>query len=145
MQLETRQHLGQSAEVNRIFHLLVGLSLAMNWAQAANAPRPNIIIAMADDMGWSDIGCYGGEIRTPRLDALADKGVRFTQFYNTGRCCPTRATLLTGVYAHQAGIGWMMSNQRLRGTKATSGKMSAPSPRCSRPPDTPPTCLANGT
>ena len=65
----------------------------------------NIIIAMADDMGGSDIGCYGGEIKTPNLDKLAANGVRFTQFYNTGRCCPTRATLLTGTYAHQAGIG----------------------------------------
>ena len=88
---------------------------------AAKAPRPNIIIAMADDMGWSDIGCYGGEIETPTLDALASKGVRFTQFYNTGRCCPTRATLLTGVYAHQAGIGWMMRDQNLPGFRGDLG------------------------
>ena len=77
---------------------------------------------MADDMGWSDIGCYGSEIKTPNLDSLASKGVRFTQFYNTGRCCPTRATLLSGVYAHQAGIGWMMSNQNLPGFKGDLGK-----------------------
>ncbi|MBL68387.1 MAG: arylsulfatase [Verrucomicrobiales bacterium] len=86
------------------------------------AQRPNIIIAMADDMGWSDIGCYGGEIETPNLDALAGKGLRFTQFYNTGRCCPTRATLLTGVYAHQAGIGWMMRDQKLPGYRGDLGK-----------------------
>lgn len=73
--------------------------------------RPDIVIIMADDMGWSDIGCYGGEIRTPHLDALARNGVRLTQFYNTGRCCPTRATLLTGMYAHQAGVGHMMSDR----------------------------------
>ncbi|QGJ69815.1 Arylsulfatase (Aryl-sulfate sulfohydrolase) [Planctomycetales bacterium 10988] len=71
---------------------------------------PNIIIMMADDMGFSDIGCYGGEIKTPNLNRLADGGLRFTQFYNTGRCCPTRASLLTGLYPHQAGIGHMMSD-----------------------------------
>ena len=77
--------------------------------------RPNIIIIMSDDMGYSDIGCYGGEIETPVLDQLAAGGLRFTQFYNTGRCCPTRASLLTGLYPHQAGIGWMMSDQGLDG------------------------------
>ena len=122
MQLETQPGRRQSGRVKRILLFLTGLCLLASVAQAAKAPRPNIIIAMADDMGWSDIGCYGGEIRTPRLDALADKGVRFTQFYNTGRCCPTRATLLTGVYAHQAGIGWMMSNQNLPGFKGDLGK-----------------------
>jgi len=66
---------------------------------------------MADDMGYSDIGCYGGEIQTPNLDALAAKGVRFTQFYNTARCCPTRAALLTGLYPHQAGVGHMMDDR----------------------------------
>ncbi|MHC4842429.1 MAG: sulfatase-like hydrolase/transferase, partial [Planctomycetota bacterium] len=69
--------------------------------------RPNIILIMADDMGYSDIGCYGGEIETPNIDSLADNGIRFTQFYNTARCCPTRASLLTGLYAHQASIGHM--------------------------------------
>ncbi|MEM9017165.1 MAG: arylsulfatase [Verrucomicrobiota bacterium] len=73
--------------------------------------RPNIVLIMSDDMGWSDIGCYGGEIETPVLDALAKDGLRFTQFYNTGRCCPTRASLLTGLYAHQAGIGHMMEDK----------------------------------
>jgi arylsulfatase len=62
---------------------------------------------MADDMGYSDIGCYGGEVDTPNIDSLAANGIRFTQFYNTARCCPTRASLLTGLYAHQAGIGHM--------------------------------------
>ena len=84
--------------------------IALFLVQVSNsllAARPNIIIIMADDMGYSDIGCYGGEINTPNLDALAKNGMRFTQFYNTARCCPTRATLLTGLYAHQAGIGHM--------------------------------------
>jgi arylsulfatase len=66
---------------------------------------------MSDDMGFSDIGCYGGEIRTPILDQLAADGLRFTQFYNTARCCPTRASLLTGLYPHQAGVGWMMTDR----------------------------------
>lgn len=75
-----------------------------------SAERPNIILIMSDDMGYSDIGCYGSEIQTPNLDALAKDGLRFTQFYNTARCCPTRASLLTGLYAHQAGIGHMTSD-----------------------------------
>ncbi len=77
--------------------------------------RPDIVLIMADDMGYSDIGCYGGEIRTPNLDSLASRGVRFTQFYNTARCCPTRASLLTGLYPHQAGVGHMMGDQKLPG------------------------------
>ena len=69
--------------------------------------RPNIILILADDMGFSDIGCYGGEIPTPHIDKLAANGLRFQQFYNVGRCCPTRASLLTGLAPHQAGIGHM--------------------------------------
>ena len=68
---------------------------------------PNIVLVMNDDMGYSDIGCYGGEVRTPNLDRLAAHGVRLTQFYNTARCCPTRASILTGLHPHQVGIGWM--------------------------------------
>ncbi len=84
----------------------------INAAQAQRqAAKPNIIIIMSDDMGFSDIGCYGGEINTPNLDALATNGVRFTQFYNNARCCPTRASLLTGLYSHQAGIGHMMEDR----------------------------------
>ena len=70
--------------------------------------RPNIIVIMADDLGYSDIGCYGSEIKTPNLDKLAAKGAKFTQFYNAARCCPSRASLLTGVYPHQAGMGRMI-------------------------------------
>jgi arylsulfatase len=78
---------------------------------ALAAEKPNIVLMLADDLGWSDLGCYGGEIQTPNLDALAKGGLRFTQFYNTARCCPTRASLLTGLYPHQAGVG-AMSNDR---------------------------------
>ena len=63
---------------------------------------PNVIILMADDLGWSDLGAYGGEIKTPNLDALARDGLRYTQFYNTGRCWPTRASILTGYYAQES-------------------------------------------
>jgi len=72
--------------------------------------RPNIVILFVDDMGYSDVGCFGGEIDTPNLDRLAANGMRFTQFYNTSRCCPSRASLLTGLYSHQAGIGMMVYN-----------------------------------
>jgi arylsulfatase A-like enzyme len=80
-------------------------------ATSAVPPRPNIVIIMSDDMGYSDIGCYGGELQTPNLDALAARGIRFTHFYNTARCCPTRAALLTGLYPHQAGVGHMMNDR----------------------------------
>lgn len=83
--------------------------------QADETKRPNIVIIMADDMGFSDIGCYGSEIRTPNLDRLAAHGLRFTQFYNTGRCCPTRASLLTGLYPHQTGVGHMVDDRGLPG------------------------------
>ncbi len=77
--------------------------------------RPNIVVILSDDMGYSDIGCYGSEISTPALDGLAEKGLRFTQFYNTARCCPTRASLLSGLYPHQAGVGHMMSDSGFDG------------------------------
>ena len=80
-------------------------------ATASAGDRPDIIYIMSDDMGFSDIGCYGSEILTPRLDSLAAGGLRFTQFYNTARCCPTRACLLTGLYPHQAGVGHMMGDR----------------------------------
>lgn len=73
-------------------------------AQAADVGRPNIVLIMADDMGFSDAGCFGGEIHTPNLDRLAVNGLRFTQFYNCARCCPTRASLMTGQYAHKVGL-----------------------------------------
>ena len=95
--------------------------LLLSSVLACGQSRPNVIIVMADDMGWSDIGCYGSEIETPNLDRLAKNGLRFTQFYNTGRCCPTRASLLTGTYPHQAGIGHMMNDTGLPGYKGDLG------------------------
>lgn len=85
------------------------------------APRPNIIVILADDMGYSDLGCYGSEIPTPNLDALAANGLRFSQFHNTGRCCPTRASLLTGLYPHQAGVGHMVED---RGVPGYQGRLN---------------------
>src|SRR5688572_6326867 len=89
------------------FGMLAACSSPPNKAGTAKDERPNIVIIMADDLGYSDLGCYGGEVQTPNLDKLAAGGMRFTQFYNTSRCCPTRASLLTGLYPHQAGIGQM--------------------------------------
>ena len=83
--------------------------------------KPNIVVILADDMGYSDIGCYGGEIPTPNLDKLAQEGVRFTQFYNAARCCPSRAALLTGLYSHQAGVGHMTDEQDGPGGKPLPG------------------------
>jgi arylsulfatase len=77
----------------------------------ATAGKPNIVVILVDDMGFSDIGCYGSEIPTPNLDKIAADGLRFTQFYNTGRCCPTRASLLTGLYPHEAGVGHMTEDR----------------------------------
>jgi arylsulfatase A-like enzyme len=91
--------------------------------RASNA-RPNIIIIMSDDMGWSDLGCYGGEINTPNLDGLAKNGLRFTQFYNMARCCPTRASLLTGLYPHQAGVGHMMEDRNHEGYRGDLNRNS---------------------
>ena len=84
--------------------------------------KPNIIILLSDDMGFTDLGCYGGEIKTPNLDRLASQGIRFTQFYNASRSCPIRASLLTGLYPHQAGIGAMVSDSHLPGYRGDLGK-----------------------
>lgn len=79
------------------------------------AEKPNIVVILVDDMGFADLGCYGSEIPTPNLDKLAAGGVRFTQFYNTARCCPTRTALLTGLYPHQAGVGHMTEEKHQPG------------------------------
>ncbi|GAC1449813.1 MAG: arylsulfatase [Isosphaeraceae bacterium] len=82
--------------------LFLAVAPTPHTSEAADAPaRPNVVVILADDLGYSDLGCYGGEIRTPNLDSLAATGLRFTQFYNTARCWPSRATLLTGYYAQQ--------------------------------------------
>jgi len=87
-----------------------------NGGEGSEAAHPNIIVIMVDDMGYSDIGSYGAPIiETPTLDRLAQDGLRFTQFYNTARCAPTRASLLTGLYPHQAGIGHMTGDDNLPG------------------------------
>lgn len=98
-------------------HIVLNLLLNRLWgvawlmiamaSLAAGAERPNVVLIMVDDLGFSDLGFHGGEIATPNLDALAAGGVRFSQFYNTGRCCPTRASLMTGLHPHQTGIGHM--------------------------------------
>jgi|SRR5215813_5116745 len=75
--------------------------------QAQREKRPNVIVILADDLGYSDLSCYGGEIQTPNLDGLAKNGLRFARFYNSARCCPTRAALLTGLYPHEASVGMM--------------------------------------
>ena len=104
----------------RNFLASLGGALAAPSLRAAG--RPNIVIMMADDMGFSDLGCYGSEISTPNLDGLARGGLRFTQFYNTARCCPTRASLLTGLYPHQAGVGHMMGNYGVPGYRGDLNK-----------------------
>ena len=112
--------------INQSIHALVALALSAHLSPAvvaqANA-RPNVVIILVDDMGWSDIACYGGEIPTPNLDALAANGVRFTQFYNTPRCSPTRASLLTGLYPHQAGMGHL-DNVIREGSSGTTGRLN---------------------
>lgn len=86
-------------------------AVLLSWAAAAaDVNRPNILVIVADDLGYSDLGCYGGEIKTPVLDKLAAGGLRLTQFYNTGRCCPSRAAILTGQYPHRVGLGHMTTN-----------------------------------
>jgi arylsulfatase len=81
--------------------------------------KPNVLLVLVDDMGFSDLGCYGGEIDTPNIDRLAREGVRFSQFYNTARCSPSRASLLTGLHPHQTGIGVLTNDDRPRGYPGT--------------------------
>ena len=93
--------------MNRIlFTSLLASSLSAG-LYAQEDQKPNIVLILCDDMGFSDLGCYGGEVETPNIDNLAQEGVRFSQFKNTGRSCPTRASLLTGRYQHEVGMGWM--------------------------------------
>ena len=88
---------------------MIPLTATLPVAAMAQQPseRPNIMVILVDDMGYSDPGCFGGEIHTPNLDKMAENGVRFTQFFNCGRSCPSRASLMTGMYAQQAGINGM--------------------------------------
>lgn len=97
------------------------LFLSGTAASMLAAARPNIVLILADDLGFSDVGCYGGEIQTPNIDSLAAKGLRFTRFYNAARCCPSRAALMTGLYPHQAHVGDMVDEyaRRVRETLNT--------------------------
>jgi arylsulfatase A-like enzyme len=88
----------------------LALSAAATGLATPGRRRPNILLIVADDLGYSDLGCYGGEIHTPVLDSLATDGLRFTQFYTTARCCPSRASLLTGQYPHKVGVGHMVTD-----------------------------------
>jgi arylsulfatase len=91
-------------------------------AGAASKP-PNILLILADDLGFSDLGCFGGEIDTPNLDALAAGGTRFTQLYNNARCCPSRAALMTGQHPHKVGMGNMTGGQAREGFPGYSGRV----------------------
>ncbi|HSU52748.1 MAG TPA: arylsulfatase [Candidatus Dormibacteraeota bacterium] len=95
---------------------------ATTFAAEPKALRPNIILILADDLGYSDLGCFGSEISTPNLDRLAADGMRLTQFYTTPRCCPSRASLLTGLYPQQAGIGNMMEDRGIPGYRGELNK-----------------------
>jgi arylsulfatase len=114
--------------VRSALHLagLAALAMTAQSDGAEAARRPNIVVILADDMGFSDIGCYGSEIPTPHLDALAAGGLQFTQFYNTPRCSPTRAALMTGLYSQQAGLGWL-DNKVEPNSRSFHGRLL---PRC---------------
>lgn len=106
--------------------LLLATAIGIGAPARADEPkgaRPNVLLILADDLGYSDLGCYGGEIHTPHLDRLARNGLRFTQFYNCARCCPTRASLLSGLYPHQAGMGAMVGGPR-PGPKGYEGRLT---------------------
>lgn len=101
--------------------MAAGLPDVFNWQHSqvmadpstqAATDRPNVIVCMVDDMGFSDPGCFGGEIKTPNLDKLAANGVRFSNFHNTSRCCPSRASILTGLYPQQTGMGYMTKDTK---------------------------------
>ncbi len=118
--LTRREFIQKSATAAGAF----ALSPLLNCSNKPSGIRPNIVIILADDMGFSDQGCYGSEIDTPNLDHLAEQGVRFTQFYNCARCCPTRASLLTGLYPHRAGMGLMINRRREERPPAYQGYLN---------------------
>src|SRR5579872_4893250 len=118
-----------------IRRLLLAFSAAAMLTSTALAGPPNIVVILSDDMGFSDLGCYGGEIATPNLDALAANGLRFTQFYNNARCCPTRASLLTGLYPHQTGIGHMTADYKRPGYRGELNQQCVTIAEALRPAD----------
>lgn len=103
------------------FGILLAAVASFATVTGATPPKPNIVVILVDDMGFSDLGCCGSEIPTPRIDSLAAGGLRISQFYNTGRCCPTRASLLTGLSSHQAGVGHMVEDSGLPGYRGRLG------------------------
>jgi len=121
--------------VHRRF-LLLALSLLTGWlctppaaapaAEPGPAARPNIVIILVDDMGWASPGCYGGMVETPHLDHLANQGVRFNQFYNAARCCPTRASLMTGLHPHETGIGHMTFKRTGKSPSSVADRQQLP-------------------
>lgn len=120
---------------NLVIGVVVGaVSCGTGGVTRASPARPNILLILADDLGWSDLGCYGGEIKTPHLDSLAANVLRFSQAYNSSRCWPSRASLLTGLTSHQAGIGRFVGRDtglpgyrgRLRENTATPAEVLTP-------------------
>lgn len=93
----------------KLYLMLLSLVFGATFSQPkkVNTKKPNVIVILTDDMGYSDIGCFGSEIKTPNIDKLAANGISFTHFYNTARCSPSRAALMTGLYPHQAGMGFL--------------------------------------
>ena len=90
--------------MKKLIIFLAIITLLPQFKSEAKDERPNVLLIMVDDMGYSDIGCYGSEIQTPNLDKLANEGIRFTRYYNTAKCFPSRACLLTGQYAQHNGM-----------------------------------------
>ena len=107
--------------------LILSAGLALATAAAEAAAPPNVLVILADDLGFSDLGCYGGEIDTPHLDRLAGNGLRFTQGYNTARCWPTRVALLTGYYAQAIGATPCREARAALAARDRRGRGSCPS------------------
>ncbi len=99
--------MNETHKINKTILATAFLATTAGHAIAGDHTKPHIILILCDDMGFSDLGCYGSEIQTPNIDSLANAGIRFSQFKNTGRSCPSRASLLTGRYQHEVGMGWM--------------------------------------
>src|SRR3569832_645388 len=106
----------------RFIQLLI---LLLSSCSLTATKRTNILLILADNLGFTDKGCFGSEIQTPNIDAQTKNGLRFNQFYNTARCCPTRASLLTGLYPHQAGVGHMMVDKGLPGYRGDLNRRCA--------------------
>ncbi len=126
--IKSRAPLSSKKTLSLLFLFFAFLALLCGHSPAAE--KPNIVLIVADDMGYSDIGCYGSEIPTPNLDALAANGLRFTQFYNTARCSPTRAALLTGLHPHQAGVGRLAEDAGGAAAKHPAGYLGYLNDRC---------------